>query len=310
MQGVHNRPVNVPWGPPRYVPIYSYGRPIGNLAPPSDQGVCFQRFRDLVCVEPASGDVLWTRKNVPLGCELFGDDEVLIAAPPEGGEALVLRLLDGELLGKRAVPPMENRMRTLGRLLLTWQPEDGKQVVKLSDLWNEKVLWTRNVTFGAKGALAGEDALGIFEPGGKVGKFSLIRISDGKVLVDQEKLEPENSLLGIYLLASPDAYILVTNGSPTNIPQNESIQAAPGGLYNQLINGRLYGFDRQTGKRLWGPVRIDQQGLVLNQPGQLPILTFARHIHHSANNGQSDARTSLLVIDKRWGGLSSMTIRL
>lgn len=297
---VHHRPVNVPWGPPRYVAAYPYGKPIGTLGPPTSQGVCFQRFRDLVCVDPVSGEVMWTRKNMPLGCEIFGDEEVAIAAPPEGGEATVLRMLDGEVLGKRPVPPMENRMATVGRYLLTWQAEDGKQVVKYSDPWKQQVFWSRPVTFGAKGAVAGQEAVGIFETSGKVGKFSLVRLADGKVLVDKEKVEPENSLLGIYLLSMPDGYLLLTNGAPSNVPQNESIQPAPGGMNNPLVNGRLYGFDRD-GKRLWGAVKIDQQGLVLNQPSALPILTFARHVHHSAGNGQPDAKTSLLCVDKRSG---------
>lgn len=300
-QSVHHRPVNVPWGPARYVAAYAYGKPIGTLGPPTDQGVCFQRFRDLVCVEPVSGEVMWTRKNMPLGCEIFGDEEVVIAAPPEGGEALVLRMLDGELLGKRLVPPMENRMTTVGRCLLTWQAEDGKQVVKFSDPWKQQVLWSRPVASGSKGAVAGQDVLGIFEPAGKTAKFSLVRLADGKVLVDKEKVEPESSAMtGIHLLGMADGYLLLTNGPPTNVPQNESIQPAPGGMNNPIVTGRLYGFDRD-GKRLWGPVKIDQQGLVLTQPSGLPILTFARHIHHSAANGQPDAKTSLLCIDKRNG---------
>ena len=290
--------VNVPWGLPRYVASYSYGRPIGNMGPPSDKGVCFQRFRDLVCVDPLTGEELWTRKNLPLGCDLFGDDEVLIAAPTEGGEAWVLRALDGELLGKRTVPPLEQRMASIGRLLLTWQPENGKQVAKLTDLWENKIVWSRPIDNNSKGYLAGQEALGIFEPGGR---FSLIRIADGQVLVDHEKLHLENSLNSIYLFASPDAYVLVTNGAPTRNGQNENIQPAPGGLNQQLVSGRVYGFDRVAGKRLWGPVRIDQYGLVLSQPAQLPVLTFARHVHRATPNGQPDARTSMLCIDKRSG---------
>lgn len=180
------------------------------MGPPSDKGVCFQRFRDLVCVDPLTGEELWTRKNLPLGCDLFGDDEVLIAAPTEGGEAWVLRALDGELLGKRTVPPLEQRMASIGRLLLTWQPENGKQVAKLTDLWENKIVWSRPIDNNSKGYLAGQEALGIFEPGGR---FSLIRIADGQVLVDHEKLHLENSLNSIYLFASPDAYVLVTNGA-------------------------------------------------------------------------------------------------
>jgi hypothetical protein len=175
-------------------------------------------------------------------------------------------------------------------------------VVKLVDPYQDTVLWERPVENGAKGCVLGQEALGIFEVDGK---FALIRLPDGKVLFDAKtggKLDGENSLISIHLLRSADGYVLVTNGAPSAIQQNESYQPAPGGLNNLLINGRVYGFDQTQGKKLWGPVRINQHGLVLSQPSQLPILTFARHIQHSmAQNGQPDARTSLMCIDKRSG---------
>ncbi len=173
-QGIHPQNMPVPWGGQRLFGQYNNGNLIGIHGLSTGQGVCFQRFRDLICVDPLTGDVLWTRKNLPLGCELFGDDEVVIAAPhKEGeGEAQVLRMLDGELLGKRVVPPLENRMTTVGRRVLTWQPGNGsKQLVKMTDVVSEQVIWSREVLFGAKGALAGQEAVGIFEQVGAVPSF-------------------------------------------------------------------------------------------------------------------------------------------
>ncbi len=128
-QGFHQRPVNVPWGLPRFVAQDSYGRLIGSMGPVNFDGVCFQRFRDLICAEPLTGEILWTRKNVPVGCDVFGDEELLFIAPPDGGEALVVRSLDGELVGRRAVAPLEQRMTTVGRNVLVWDTKNGQQVV-------------------------------------------------------------------------------------------------------------------------------------------------------------------------------------
>ena len=86
-QGFHQIPINVPWGLPRFVAKDAYGRSIGSMGPVQFDGVCFQRFRELICTDPLTGDVMWSRKNVPVGSDVFGDEEMLIVAPPEGGDA-------------------------------------------------------------------------------------------------------------------------------------------------------------------------------------------------------------------------------
>ncbi len=108
--------------------------------------------------------------------------------------------------------------------------------------------------------------------------------------------------MAIHLIPSPDAMVLVTNGAPTNVEHNEHILPVPSGFNNNpLINGRIYGFDPATGKRLWGAVKIHQYGLVLSQPNRLPALTFVRIVHHATQNGQPDTKTGVLCVDRRSG---------
>ena len=65
-----------------------------------------------------------------------------------------------------------------------------------------------------------------------------------------------------------------------------------------IHEGRLYAFDRH-GKLQWpAPVKIENQRVALNQPTDLPILSFACRVPDE-DNGQY--RTSLLCIDKRSG---------
>jgi outer membrane protein assembly factor BamB len=113
--------------------------PVGAVSP---RCVCFQRLRNLVAVDPLSGELLWARHDIPPGSEVFGDDQyIFVLLPPQpnaaggdirarvgapgaarmqlingmvvtsgaGGvagatEALVLRARDGVSLGKRSVP--------------------------------------------------------------------------------------------------------------------------------------------------------------------------------------------------------------
>src|SRR5262249_19802742 len=88
-QGIHPRQVNIGWGSSRFMAADAYGRPIGTMGPVNHSGICFQRFRDLVCVHPLSGEVQWTRKNATLGSDVFGDEEILLVAPPDNTDTLV-----------------------------------------------------------------------------------------------------------------------------------------------------------------------------------------------------------------------------
>ncbi len=302
--GFSQRQITAPWGglPQRFVAQDGYGNLIGNMGPVNFDGVCFQRFKDLKCVDPLTGSVLWTRKNVPLGCDVFGDEELLFVAPPNGGDALVLRALDGQLLGKRPVGPLEQRMTTIGRNAVVWEAADpktldSKQVVTLRDTWTGEVKWTHTFRAGAKGAVVAGEAVGVLEPSGH---FILVRLADGHRLADH-RLEPEEKLSGICLLRSSDQYLLVTN-SPLKVENDLTFNAAPGGLNDPLINGRVYALDRATGALRWPrPVVVQQQGLVLTQPCELPLLFFLSHRTKSTPSSQHETKSVVQVIDKRNG---------
>ena len=239
--------------------------------------------------------MIWTRKNVPAGSDLFGDQEMLFVVPPDGSPALVLSAINGELLGRRSVPPLDRRMATVGRSLLVWTSEEGMQTLALQDPWHDdarRVLWSRKFVPGSKACVVGQEAVGVLEPGGA---FVLLALPDGKPIV-QEALEPENALNSIYVLRSAEGYLLVTNSLPQRA---QTVAAAPGGPQNDpLINGRVYAFSRETGKKLWhNPAVIDQNGLVLTQPSELPVLVFMGH----ATLGGQGTRAIVLCIDKRTG---------
>jgi hypothetical protein len=292
--GLHPRPLDVPWGPPRLIPNDAAGHPIGATGPVNDGGVCFQRLRELYSVNPLTGETIWMRKNVPAGSDLFGDEELLFVVPPDGSPALVLSAINGELLGRRSIPPLDQRMATLGRYVLVWTSDDGVATVSLQDPWQEdgkQIVWSRKFARGSKGCVVPQEAVGVLEPSGA---FALLHLPDGKPVVE-EKLDPENALNSIYLLRSAEQYLLMTN-SPPERPQ--TFAAAPGGTNDPPVSGRLYAFSRATGKKMWPkPAFIDQYGLVLTQPSELPVLTFMRHATMVAGG----TKTSVLCIDKRSG---------
>jgi hypothetical protein len=66
----------------------------------------------------------------------------------------------------------------------------------------------------------------------------------------------------------------------------------------------VYAFDRKGGKPVWQvPAVIDQYGLPLHQPVDVPVLTFLRHVNQAAAapGQRTSLRGSVLCLDKRDG---------
>jgi len=314
------RPVNVPKLPRAQVSASAYGAGACNVGPVTENYVCFQRYRNLIAVEPITGEILWVRHDIPWTSLLFGDEQYVFARPLDKREAMVFRATDGELLGKRKFPPFGGTepvalvpgiravsfgefeatgFATLGRNVLGWHAEGSRRVLELFDVWQQRHLWPpRKFDAGAKACIVGHEAVGVLQ---RDGRFVLLNLPDGRTLVDV-KLEPEKSLQEIVVLPWGDRYILVTHGPrPDGAANRLPMQPLPGTLPKLISHGRVYAFDRQ-GKLLWPkPAEIDDQHLLMHQPGRLPVLIFGCQVYRREPNKPGRYRVSILCLDKRTG---------
>src|SRR5690606_33343789 len=64
-----------PWGTSRFVGIDTAGRRVGVAGPVTRLGVCVQRMSEVLCLDPLSGETIWSRRDVEPGSDLFGDDQ-------------------------------------------------------------------------------------------------------------------------------------------------------------------------------------------------------------------------------------------
>lgn len=297
---VRSQTVPFGWTLPRTFATVQPDSMIGSVACLSDRAVCFTRSRDVVCVDPLTGDTLWERTLPEAGCELFGDDEVLFAIPPRKEEAIVLSVADGRELGKRQVGAIDFRWSTHGRNVLVCKQDGRDFAARLYDAWSEKTLWEGRFAFGSRGTLIGRDEMAMLQ---NDGKFVIVSLVDGQVKLDT-KLEAEPRLMYIHVLRSAAQYFvqLETIVDQKELLPRTTVQPIPGGDTSKLVTGRLYAFDRATMKPSWpAPAYISQYGLPLDQPSELPILTFLRQTVPTADAPSREARTSVLVLDRRDG---------
>ena len=101
---------------------------------------------------------------------------------------------------------------------------------------------------------------------------------------------PAPSLESFAVLRSEHRYVAFVNGPrPRNIMSNRDV---PGYVF---LNGRAYGFERATGRRLW-TTDLNQLGLQLDQPTETPVLPL---IYRSY--GRGGIKTDLALFDVRTG---------
>jgi len=292
-QGVNFNRVNV-GGRWQVMAMDAYGSPIGPVGPATANYVCFQRRRKLIAVDPMSGKEAWVRTDVNPGSDLFGDEEVLFVVPPDSTEAMVLRALDGKRLDKRNVPPANQRLLSVGRQILCWSDEGGKQTLKLLDPYLQKEIWKREFPLGSKTALVESEEIGVFD---QDGNFKLLDIKTGAERI-AAKVAPEQNMNEMYLLRSPDRYLLITS-RPYQQNNNLFVSPVNGGVDNPIINGHVHLFDRSNGKFITS-TEVERQAITLNQPTSLPVLAFACRVYDRQGKRNRDP-FELLCLDKRTG---------
>ena len=139
----------------------------------------------------------------------------------------------------------------------------------------------------------------------------MVDVSDGQVRVDAKiKLPQKPTAQSFVVLETQQLYLLMVNQPSTTRVRATSSRGA-------IVNGSAWAFDRNAGpgrrggpseqpvaQANWGPVKIENQAIELDQPRHLPLLTFASRVYRPVQNiRQQRPRTEygVLVLDVRNG---------
>lgn len=263
-------------------------------------GIVYQRSRQLICADPITGETLWERSGVDPACDLFGDDELVFAAPPNSDRATVFSMRDGAQLGTRTVSRPNSRLATNGRRVLTFEQVGNTIRLRLFDAWSEKDdLWKLETTTGAKGQLLDNHEFALLE---NSGKFTVISLATGEQVV-QSQLQPETTLTSLHVYRSQEQYTVLANTPiAESVPGLVTQPLSGGGMPGQQAHGRVYAIDRVTGKQRWqSPAFIAQHGLPFDQPVDAPLLVFIRN---RRGNNSGNWASNILCLDKRSGAIA------
>ncbi|HEX5471723.1 MAG TPA: hypothetical protein VFW73_07535, partial [Lacipirellulaceae bacterium] len=271
------------------------GIALGSLGPVTPRGVVFQDDNEIKCVDPITGTTLWARTDIPLGCELFGDGELVFAADVGGTDTYVMRLIDGQLVGKRDRPKAEWLLTAGGNVaqLASGTSHGSRYVLSVRDIWAAKTVYQVELPNTTRFSVVEPNAVAAFVP---TGRFLLVDVESGRLVVDT-KLDAVHGTQAIHTIRAGDnLFVFITS------PIQSQVRPLGQPFDYPIINGPVYAFDMKTGKQLWsGPAIVRNRGIYLSQPPAIPLLVFAdRKLGHSATAGSS-SQLRVLCLDKRTG---------
>lgn len=285
---------------------------VGQIGVIESAYVCLITRDGLVAVDPAKGNVLWTKSNVSARVQLMGDDNhvFVFESNAEGAvtSARAIRAGDGvevQIQDSAQVFSNLKKSKTAGRRVLVLDEKADKKTMRLYDLLTGKDNWSKEIEGNAV-MLRCEDPnlTGYVSDKGDVVVFS---VKDGKEVfaakLDQKNLVQQlDKLDNAVLLTDRDRFYVALNKpfeGNNNFNNNPSLTP---GIRTLRVNGNIYCFDRATRKRLW---RTDEQfvnqQLILDQFQDLPII-IAAHWYNRVNNGVFEGNgLQVVAIDKRTG---------
>jgi outer membrane protein assembly factor BamB len=297
----------------RLIASYADGRkePLGGIGLVTPSYVIVFTREGLVALDPTrpapsrNPSVLWTKADVPMKAELFGDDEHVYVVEP-GGDNLpakvrALRAQDGVTVPVADFGPIyAGRIRTDGRCLLS-QSDDpqGGRIIRLYDVQTGHSVWERRFSPGAVVIQSQDPGLtGAVE---KDNSVTLVNARTGAVLF-KSLIFPEHAtdLEGATLLGDRDRYYLALNRKTDGTLFWHAGTVA--GIRTLSVNGPLYALNRGTGKLEWVCDFVPHQMLLLEQVRDLPVLLFASQYNKSAN-GYAQSKARVTGVDKRTGKL-------
>jgi outer membrane protein assembly factor BamB len=272
------------------------GKWIGVIGPVTSRGVIFQDQRRLVCVDPISGEVRWSRSDVPPGCDLFGDEQYVFVTPTGSTTATVYSTVDGRQVGERKVPVWREQLVTRGRNIVCWKANDQKRLELSSiDALTGETAWKHDFAPTPAIDIDLGRYVAVVQPHGRT---VIIDAVNGSVLVDQPGPDTP-TIEEVHLTASHEDFTLVVK-TPLSANVRRNVRSLMP-WDSPTIDGLVFVFDRASGKMRWNkPAEVVQQGYPLSQPVDLPFIVFASQLMSQDGSGSRNT-SSLLLIDKATG---------
>ncbi|WP_437201712.1 outer membrane protein assembly factor BamB family protein [Planctomicrobium sp. SH664] len=248
------------------------GPQYGNVGPLTQSLLCYTHRDQLIAIDPLSGRELWTRRNIPTGSEILGDEHVVIVKTPDSNELQLFRGSDGKSLGISTLPAgvivsFERSGGDWGRFTPVVRRDQNGFEWSLVDLTSNEVHWKQTASTGTIWScvngqqvafLTPERELSVFDP---LSKTEILRV----------EVPETGGARQFTLLEYPEQWILATSSRDTDRRRFELQRLRE---FSQCpVDGVLVAIDRSTRQLAWSQSLKDFR-LVSDPPGAWPVLVL------------------------------------
>ena len=236
----------------------------------SRSAVCAQLGQRLMGIEPHTGRILWQRDDLPYGCDLFGDDEVLFATPPSGENTFVCNPRDGR--ERQVIDPIDRseRFTVIGRNVVYWRVEGRGRTLVCVDPLSGKTRWKHR--FGERAHIVEVDPLraAVLDLDGAI---TIVSMTSGRVECTL-RVEPLDKIESFMVLHGMHGYDVLISKAPLS-------EQSSFGHWRYAFRfegvfccgfGQLYHFDPQ-GRRIWH-VPLKSSFVFRHHPVDAPVFVL------------------------------------
>ncbi len=276
------------------------GNWLGLIGPITQNSFVFQDEQQLVCIDSLSGELRWSRENLPLGCDLFGDEHTLFVVPKDAQHALVFSMIDGRSLGEtdHNLPAWQERLATVDRQIVRWRRiPNSRWELSAVDALDGEVLWKHEFPKHSQVDVAQNRFVAIAEAGGSC---AIVDLRTGELAVDHAAT-PIKLFEKVHLMVGTDSFVVALQ-QPTKRDRNR-----PVGGFNKIdftpraFTGQIQVFDRKTGRPTWErSAKVQGLPLMLSQPVDLPMIAFAGNVRSTGKQGSVN-ETHIMLLEKATG---------
>ncbi len=255
-------------------------------------GVFFAQDNHLLAIDPANGEILWRRIDLPQQPVLFGSSRALLAVGADQGEAMVVDPWDGRELARRATPKSSLWLATEGERVVVWQTVGGKRELSLFDLRDQAVVWRRDFDEKALAVPVANDEAAVIEP---QGLLTIVSFAGGQTRFEAALADAAN-FDTLLVQRSSDAYY-VTAGREVAGGNRILVNAG----FNPRLTGYSAALGRADGKLRW-LVELQEEGIGADLFPDTPVMVFYSQSQEIVRNTMV-FRSRLMCLDRRNGRL-------
>eukprot|EP00456_Euglypha_rotunda_P063732 TRINITY_DN53_c0_g1_i2.p1 TRINITY_DN53_c0_g1~~TRINITY_DN53_c0_g1_i2.p1 ORF type:complete len:1572 (+),score=277.26 TRINITY_DN53_c0_g1_i2:2084-6799(+) len=273
-----------------------FGRTFSGLSVVRASYICYRSQAKLIAIDTQSGKRLWERLNLPVNCQISGDEDCVYLWNTDEHTMQTLSAIDGHAID---VAPWDHSpdnvvMHEGGRF---WTVARGASTtVSLTYAHDGAVAWSRTFNADAIPFAMDQTTLGIVE---RTGVLHLLAAQTGATLGEPLTVDCPPRVERIVCLHDAQRWYVGISAPVARLPNLQADQLW-GGSRVHFVNGWLYGIDRDSASISWRR-HLDSECLPRHASQVGPTIIQMWRRPASDASGETNVVGFMRVIDKRNG---------